>query len=353
MFSDVPFIIFLTIATQIYIIKKFFEPSTTEIKPLKKTKEKEKKQKNEHEPTNEEIKLLVNQRHHKGAVAQFSKIKVVGVSFENENGTSRQSIISSLRVNDFINISKNPSEEYPDRISVYTKDGKCVGALSAEMAKMLNYFQFEKAIGRVDTLGKGGKGLFGLTVNFDVNLKKIIIDKEQRLNSNTEKYPPILLYYFYDFFKKKIGPDDILFAEHKNIGILKVDINSLFNHDSADSNRPKYIQMSSCNSSELKKFSFDSSFFKEYFLGILITWKDQAKINLDGIYFNINEKILSDFGMSSDGKKQIKENKYISIDEMMDLEAENYIPDDSYDTPYYWCYDEPDYNSNSSHYWSD
>ena len=91
----------------------------------------------------------------------FNKVRIVGVSFDNEDGSSRQFILSGLRCNDEVKIKRNPSAEYPARISVYTSDLRCIGALSAEMSNLLQYFNFDYAVGRFNGSGKGKMDCFG------------------------------------------------------------------------------------------------------------------------------------------------------------------------------------------------
>lgn len=357
LFSGAIFISIVTIAIQVFIVKKIINPSrviSNEKFTDKKISKPKKTSVNFVEIDNSEkyIAKELSSAH----LVRFNKIKVVGVSFDNEDGSSRQLILSGLRYNDEVIIKKNPSEEYPTRISVYTSDFRCIGSLSAEMSKLLQYFDFNHAVGRLNSAGKGDNGLFWGTINFDIQLENH--DKIEQSEDKTEllqvvdKYPPILFYYFFDLFDKHIKSDDLVFAQHKNLGTLKVDMQSLCDFYTENSARPKYIAMKSSNSCEFRKFSFDCSFFKDYFQCIIIERSKLASGIVAFPLFNIGKAVLKDFGMDEDGKKPRP--VYVSPEELYELERENYIPDDIYDDGSdYWMYEEPESYSKSSNYWSD
>ena len=61
--------------------------------------------------------------------------KVVGVTFDNDNGTSRQEIIKNCRVGEDIILKPVPTKEYPDAIGVFNTRGQQLGYISAELAK--------------------------------------------------------------------------------------------------------------------------------------------------------------------------------------------------------------------------
>lgn len=80
-------------------------------------------------PTNsapiEKNKLIVERDFH---------TKVVGVTFNNNDGTSRQAIIERCKPGEDIIFKPVPTKEYPDAIGVFNKHGEQLGHLSAELA---------------------------------------------------------------------------------------------------------------------------------------------------------------------------------------------------------------------------
>ena len=60
--------------------------------------------------------------------------KVVGVTFNNDDGTSRQSIIKSCKAGEDIIFKPVPTKEYPDAIGVFNKKGQQLGHLSQGVA---------------------------------------------------------------------------------------------------------------------------------------------------------------------------------------------------------------------------
>ncbi len=67
------------------------------------------------------------------------RTKVVGVSFKNSDGSDRQEIIRSCRSGEDIVLKPTPSKEYPDAIGVFTKSGKQIGNLNADLAHDMKY----------------------------------------------------------------------------------------------------------------------------------------------------------------------------------------------------------------------
>ena len=80
-------------------------------------------------PTNsapiEKNKLVVERDFH---------TKVVGVTFNNDDGTSRQAIIERCKPGEDIIFKPVPTKEYPDAIGVFNKRGEQLGHLGAELA---------------------------------------------------------------------------------------------------------------------------------------------------------------------------------------------------------------------------
>lgn len=71
------------------------------------------------------------------SVVRDFNTKVVGVTFGNDDGTSRQDIIKTCKPGDDIIFKPVPTVEYPDAIGVFNKNGKQLGHINAELAAEL------------------------------------------------------------------------------------------------------------------------------------------------------------------------------------------------------------------------
>lgn len=63
--------------------------------------------------------------------------KVVGVTFGNDDGTSRQEYIKKLKPGQELIFKPVPTPEYPDAIGVFTLKGKQIGHVKADLATEL------------------------------------------------------------------------------------------------------------------------------------------------------------------------------------------------------------------------
>lgn len=63
--------------------------------------------------------------------------KVVGVTFNNDNGTSRQAILKGCRSGEDVIFRPVPTKDYPDAIGVFNSKGQQLGHVNAELAKEL------------------------------------------------------------------------------------------------------------------------------------------------------------------------------------------------------------------------
>lgn len=68
------------------------------------------------------------------AVLRDFNTKVVGVTFGNDDGTSRQEIIRACKPGDDIIFKPVPTAEYPDAVGVFNKRGQQLGHLGADLA---------------------------------------------------------------------------------------------------------------------------------------------------------------------------------------------------------------------------
>lgn len=75
---------------------------------------------------------MVNQA--KLSVIRDFNTKVVGVTFGNDDGSSRQAIIKNCKAGEDIIFKPVPTAEYPDAIGVFNKRGQQLGHLNAELA---------------------------------------------------------------------------------------------------------------------------------------------------------------------------------------------------------------------------
>lgn len=66
--------------------------------------------------------------------------KVVGVSFKNENGTSRQEIISKLTKSSDIILVREPNNPYDINAVAVVADGQQIGYVSKQYAELLAQF---------------------------------------------------------------------------------------------------------------------------------------------------------------------------------------------------------------------
>lgn len=65
------------------------------------------------------------------------KLKVVGVTFTNEDGVSRQNIIAGLKDNSMIILRREPTNRYDtNAVAVFTEDGQ-VGYISKDYSSIL------------------------------------------------------------------------------------------------------------------------------------------------------------------------------------------------------------------------
>lgn len=64
--------------------------------------------------------------------------KVAGVSFNNDNGTSRQEIIKRCTPGDDVVFKPMPTKAYPETIGVFTMKGEQIGVLNAQLAKEMH-----------------------------------------------------------------------------------------------------------------------------------------------------------------------------------------------------------------------
>lgn len=81
--------------------------------------------------------------------------KVVGVSFKNENGTSRQEIISKMTKESNVVLVREPNNKYDINAVAVIADGQQIGYVGKQYAELLAQFidggrQFKAQVEEVD-----------------------------------------------------------------------------------------------------------------------------------------------------------------------------------------------------------
>lgn len=89
---------------------------------------------------------------------------VWGTAYTNENGTSRQTYISKLKIGDDLLFKPAPTQEYPDTIGVFTQKGEQIGFIGyKDLNELRGMFTKNKASVSVASIDKGTRGL-GVTM---------------------------------------------------------------------------------------------------------------------------------------------------------------------------------------------
>lgn len=92
--------------------------------------------------------------------------KVVGVTFGNNDGTSRQEIIRTCKPGDKLILKPVPTTKYPDAIGVFTKSGKQLGHINAELATELkNNYPDNHISVTVNNITGGGDKTYGCNIH--------------------------------------------------------------------------------------------------------------------------------------------------------------------------------------------
>ncbi len=109
-------------------------------------------------PTIDSSKLTIKRDFH---------TKVVGVSFKNDDGTSRQKYIKECKPGDGIVFKPLPMPKYPYAIGVFTeKDGKQLGHLKDELAtEITQNYGYNLMQVTVDSVTGGGESTYGCNLH--------------------------------------------------------------------------------------------------------------------------------------------------------------------------------------------
>ena len=92
--------------------------------------------------------------------------KVVGVTFGNDDGSSRQAIIKNCKAGEDIIFKPVPTAEYPDAIGVFNKRGQQLGHLNAELAaEMKNKYPNNPMSVTINNITGGGDKSYGCNLH--------------------------------------------------------------------------------------------------------------------------------------------------------------------------------------------
>lgn len=92
--------------------------------------------------------------------------KVVGVTFGNDDGSSRQEIIKNSKAGEDIIFKPVPTADYPDAIGVFNKRGQQLGHLNAELAaEMKNKYTNNPMSVTINNITGGGDKNYGCNLH--------------------------------------------------------------------------------------------------------------------------------------------------------------------------------------------
>lgn len=94
---------------------------------------------------------------------------VWGVRHKNGDGSSRQSIIKTLKPGDDLLFKPAPTEDYPDTIGVFTSKGKQIGFLRNAVIKDLRgRYSNNRASVKVESVSKSAEQGYSCTINIKI-----------------------------------------------------------------------------------------------------------------------------------------------------------------------------------------
>lgn len=89
------------------------------------------------------------------------KSKIAGITFKNDDGTDRQSLVEELSVGDELSLQDMSSERYPEAIGVFNEFGDQLGFLPADLARQFRAyddgFAFERMACIVSSVGRASE----------------------------------------------------------------------------------------------------------------------------------------------------------------------------------------------------
>lgn len=92
--------------------------------------------------------------------------KVVGVTFNNDDGSSRQKIISKLKAGDELVFRPVSVQGHPEAVGVFTTGGKQLGHLTAELAgELRNKYPTNPVSATVAQVTGGGDRSYGCNIH--------------------------------------------------------------------------------------------------------------------------------------------------------------------------------------------
>lgn len=107
------------------------------------------------------------------AVVRDFHTKVVGVTFNNDDGSSRQDIIKNSKIGEDIIFKHLPTEDYPDAIGVFNKKGQQLGHLSQGVAfEIKNEFGYNPMSVTIANITGGGDYNYGCNLHIVIYAKQ-------------------------------------------------------------------------------------------------------------------------------------------------------------------------------------
>ena len=113
------------------------------------------------------IKFIIKivKKNKSGQIIKYLNTTVVGVTFANKDGTSRQEIILSCTEGEELEVRHYDDAEFPSAFGVFKKNGQQLGHISRELADDLYAFYRENPMYAIVTgITGGGKLTYGCNI---------------------------------------------------------------------------------------------------------------------------------------------------------------------------------------------
>lgn len=120
------------------------------------------------------VKLIIKlvKKHRQGQIVKELMTKVVGVTFDNDDGTSRQEVVLSCSPGEMLDVKQCVESNYPTSFGVFKKDGRMLGHISRELADDLYaFYKDNHKEAMVMNITGGGKLTYGCNIRLYVYSK--------------------------------------------------------------------------------------------------------------------------------------------------------------------------------------
>ncbi len=105
----------------------------------------------------------------KAIVIKEFHTKVVGVTFKNDDGTSRQEHIKNCSIGEDAIFKPVPTDEFPNAIGVFTANGKQLGHLSEDVAcELKNQYPTNPMSVTISNITGGGDYNYGCNIKITI-----------------------------------------------------------------------------------------------------------------------------------------------------------------------------------------